>query len=504
MSEHKEDIIDPQDVDYENKVTVVNYNNDDDNFSTDDEEFQDSYESFVISTKDIESLVPTMPGTNNVHQIKTQQIKDKVASMKQTILMKQDMLKIYNGLANKDPAWKDSYVALDKKIAELKLEHDNETKKLENVAKLKDEFKEKLPLPAFGTEDTYSIEEARLAIPLLGSNEGSTKLFSTNNPGGVTLEEFWNKLLLFVEAGNLNEAATKKLLGTLLFGEPYKAYMDNKDKSIKDILQILIDRFGSIHTIADKVKALDNLKRRDGEKIQSVMNRCAILIDATKHMVPENEREMRQKLLLTQNLLKLVKPKARSALMAHRASAARAGYNMGYKELLNIAIDAERLVSSEDDISYSAFPAIVNKKYRSHTDKPYKHTTINKTDDTKHKFSPKPSQSISNPTTPGYKAIDRGDHIYQQNYQPSRDRQVRFQEPNHDNYGSEQRNYKYGRSNNYQNRQSDKQTTFVQRLDKNQLYQSIPMPFGCPQCGYGSEQTYDNYQQQKYNKYQKN
>ena len=99
---------------------------------------------------------------------------------------------------------------------------------------------------------------------------------------------------------------------------------------------ILIDRFGSIHTIADKVKALDNLKRRDGEKIQSVMNRCAILIDATKHMVPENEREMRQKLLLTQNLLKLVKPKARSALMAHRASAARAGYNMGYKELLNI------------------------------------------------------------------------------------------------------------------------------------------------------------------------
>ena len=248
--------------------------------------------------------------------------------------MQQDVLKIYNGFKSADPAWKDSAVALEKKIAALKLEHDNETKKLENVAKLKDEFKEKLPLPAFGTEDTYSIEEARLAIPLLGSDEGSTKLFSTNNPGGVTLEEFWNKLLLFVEAGNLNEAATKKLLGTLLFVEPYKAYMDNKDESIKNILQILIDRFGSIHTIADKVKALDNLKRRDGEKIQSVMNRCAILIDATKHMVPENEREMRQKLLLTQNLLKLVKPKARSALMAHRASAARAGYNIEYKELL--------------------------------------------------------------------------------------------------------------------------------------------------------------------------
>ena len=157
MSEHEEHI-DPQDVDYENTATVVNYNNDDDDFDTDDEEFQDSYESFVISTKDIESLVPTMPGTNNVHQIKTQQIKDKIASMKQTILMQQDVLKIYNGFKSADPAWKDSAVALEKKIAALKLEHDNETKKLENVAKLKDEFKEKLPLPAFGTEDTYSIE----------------------------------------------------------------------------------------------------------------------------------------------------------------------------------------------------------------------------------------------------------------------------------------------------------------------------------------------------------
>ena len=39
MSEHEEHI-DPQDVDYENTATVVNYNNDDDDFDTDKKNFK--------------------------------------------------------------------------------------------------------------------------------------------------------------------------------------------------------------------------------------------------------------------------------------------------------------------------------------------------------------------------------------------------------------------------------------------------------------------------------
>ena len=501
MSEHKDNIIetdtDQQIVDSED--VVVTYDEND----TDNEDYHDSYESFVLSAKELESLVPQVPGTNNVHQIATEQAKEKIASIKNTILMQNDILRMYKTL-NRDGSLKLSIETIEGRIKDLTVETEKEEQKLKNIANLKSEFKEKLPLPTFGTEDNINVETARMAIPCLGM-DNSNKLYSPQiNQGAVTLEEFWNKLSLFVEAEGLSEAATKKLFGILMFGEPYRAFFDNKDKPIKDILQILIDRFGSVHTIADKLKALDNMSRGDGEKIQGVMNRCNILVDATKYIVPENEREMRQNVLMTQNLLKLVKPKAKNAILMHRSSAARAGYNLSYKELLNIAIDAERLETGIEDTIYAAFPAVMNKKFRSHNDKPYKHLSFNKVDNVaskqpsnKSSFSQKPSISVSNPTTYGYKHIEKDDHIYQQPYhQP----QPQYHQPKYQNY-----NDYHSEKNSYQNRygKPNNQSTFVQRLDKNQLYQSIPMPFGCPKCGYGSE----NKQYNKYpygNRYQKN
>ena len=474
--------------------------------NTDNEDYHDSYESFVLSAKELESLVPQVPGTNNVHQIATEQSKEKIASIKNTIYMQNDILRLYKTI-NRDNNLKLSIETIEGRIKDLTLENEKEEQKLKNIANLKSEFKEKLPLPTFGTEDAVNAEAARLSIPCLGM-DNSSKLYSPQiNQGIVTLEEFWNKLSLFVEAEGLSEAGTKKLFGLLMFGEPYRAYFDNKDKPIKDILQILIDRFGSVHTIADKLKALDNMSRGDGEKIQGVMNRCNILVDATKYLVPENEREMRQNVLMTQNLLKLVKPKAKNAILMQRSSAARAGYNLSYKELLNIAIDAERLESGIEDTVYAAFPAVMNKKFRSHSEKPYKHVSFSKIDNAANKqpsekkqFSPKPSISISNPTTYGYKNIQRDDHIYQQPYQSPQRHYDNFRQPkyqNYDDYRSEKNSYqnRYGKSN--------KQNTFIQRLDKNQLYQSIPMPTGCPQCGYQSQnKQYNSYNYG--NRYQKN
>ncbi len=116
---------------------------------------------------------------------------------------------------------------------------------------------------------------------------------------------------------------------------------------------------------------------------------------------------------MTQNLLKLIKPGAKNAIVAHRASAARAGYNLSYKELLNIAIDVERMESSQEDNLYSAFPAVRNKNYRSHSEKPYTHTSLNKIDENMVKPSiPKHMPTISNPTTQGNQPIQRNDHIF--------------------------------------------------------------------------------------------
>ena len=479
--------------------------------NTDNEDYHDSYESFVLSAKELESLVPQVPGTNNVHQIATEQSKEKIASIKNAIHMQNDILRMYKTI-NRDGNLKLSIETIEGRIKDLTLENEKEEQKLKNIANLRSEFKEKLPYPAtFGTVNDINIESARLSIPSFGNNNvgnmHDVRMTIASGQTTISLEEFWHKLLEYAESISLTEEATKKLLGMCLFGEPHRVFFDNKNKSLKEMLQILVDRFGAIQNIADKLKALENISRLEGEKIQATMNRCNILVDATKYLVPENEREMRQNVLMTQNLLKLVKPKAKNAILMQRSSAARAGYNLSYKELLNIAIDAERLESGIEDTVYAAFPAVMNKKFRSHSEKPYKHVSFSKIDNAANKqpsekkqFSPKPSISISNPTTYGYKNIQRDDHIYQQPYQSPQRHYDNFRQPkyqNYDDYRSEKNSYqnRYGKSN--------KQNTFIQRLDKNQLYQSIPMPTGCPQCGYQSQnKQYNSYNYG--NRYQKN
>ena len=502
MSEHRDNIIeadtDQQIVDGED--TIVTYDEND----TDNEEYHESYETFALSTKELESLVPQVPGTNNVHQIATEQSKEKIASIKNTILMQNDILRMYKAM-NRDGNLKLSIETIEGRIKDLTLENEKEEQKLKNIANLRSEFKEKLPYPAtFGTVNDINIESARLSIPSFGNNNvgnmHDVRMTIASGQTTISLEEFWHKLLEYAESISLTEEATKKLLGMCLFGEPHRVFFDNKDKSLKEMLQILVDRFGAIHTIADKLKALENISRLEGEKIQATMNRCNILVDATKYLVPENEREMRQNVLMTQNLLKLVKPGAKNAIVAHRASAARAGYNLSYKELLNIAIDVERMESGNE---YSAFPAIKNTKFRSHNEKPYTHTSLNKIDANMVKPSiPKHMPTISNPTTQGNQPIQRNDHIFHKPfYNPQ---QHELNQPRYQNYQN-YTHYHDDEQNQYQNRygNSNKQNTFVQRLDKNQLYQSIPMPTGCPKCGYQTQKKqYNSYNYG--NRYQKN
>ena len=284
MSEHRDNIIeadtDQQIVDGED--TIVTYDEND----TDNEEYHESYETFALSAKELESLVPQVPGTNNVHQIATEQSKEKIASIKNTILMQNDILRMYKAM-NRDGSLKLSIETIEGRIKDLTLENEKEEQKLKNIANLKSEFKEKLPCPTFGTENEVNVEKARLTIPFFGnSNNGSfhnTTIPFSGSQSTIALDEFWHKLFAFAESENLSEQATKKLLGMCMFGEPHKVFFDNKNKDLKDILQILVDRFGSIHTIADKLKALDNMSRHEGEKIQGCMNRCNILIDATTH-----------------------------------------------------------------------------------------------------------------------------------------------------------------------------------------------------------------------------
>ena len=168
MSEHGDNIIeadaDQQIVDRED--TIFTYDEND----TDNEEYHESYETFALSAKELESLVPQVPGTNNVHQIATEQSKEKIASIKNTILMQNDILRMYKAM-NRDGNLKLSIETIEGRIKDLTLENEKEEQKLKNIANLRSEFKEKLPYPAtFGTVNDINIESARLSIPSFGNN----------------------------------------------------------------------------------------------------------------------------------------------------------------------------------------------------------------------------------------------------------------------------------------------------------------------------------------------
>ena len=160
--------------------------------------------------------------------------------------MQKDILRIYNSV-NRDGNFKLAIETIENRIKGLELETDEEEKKLKNIANLKSEFKEKLPCPTFGTENEVNVEKARLTIPFFGnSNNGSfhnTTIPFSGSQSTIALDEFWHKLFAFAESENLSEQATKKLLGMCMFGEPHKVFFDNKDKDLKEILQILVDRF---------------------------------------------------------------------------------------------------------------------------------------------------------------------------------------------------------------------------------------------------------------------
>ena len=466
---------------------------------TDNEDFQDAHESFALDLKEINNMLPTVLGTNNVHNISTEASKEKLFNLKNIILIQKDILRIYEG-SNKDGSLNLAINTIKNRIKDLTSASEEQELGLKNISTLKSEFKEKLPSPVYGTETKIDIERARLMVPAFGNTKGQNLLSQTGVPiEGVSLEEFWHKFTLFIESEKLNEEATKNLLAALMFGAPYKVYFDNKEKNVKEILQILIDRFGTLDTIADKLKSLECITRLEGEKLVGCLNRCSILIDATKYIVPENEREMRYNVLMTQNLLKLAKQKAKAQMLAHRATAARAGYNLSYKELLNIAIDSERVDNTSDDSLY-AYPAEVKRKFRSHAEKPYNHTSVRFKDQ-----SPppqKPTKSLQdipvmrNPTIPNYARTgeefipSQRPHLFDQPFSMSRKNQT-YNQPKYNN-----QNYEYDNYNHRYNKSNRHDRTFVQRLDNNQLYQSIPMGFGCPNCGYQSKQTgkyYRNY-----------
>ena len=131
-----------------------------------------------------------------------------------------------------------------------------EEDKLTNISQLRGEYKEKLCQPKFGLLDTFDIEKCRLYCPTFSDVNDTT-----------SLETFWKKLCCFAEQEHLSEKGVKQVLSCLLLGPAYETFHHIKDRSMKEIMQTLIDRYGSILTIADKLRVLESIRREKDEKL---------------------------------------------------------------------------------------------------------------------------------------------------------------------------------------------------------------------------------------------
>ena len=285
------------------------------------------FQCFVLSIDEIKAM-----GTNteikSVHNNNTDTTKAKLLNLKYVKNNSENLIIALQNQTSEEAVQKIREATAQ--VQDLEKQIELEEARLKEIYQLRDEFKEKLWMPKFGFNDTYEIERARL----------SCVVFSDVNDV-VTLEEWWNKIACFTETESLTEKAVRNLLSCLLNGPAYETYVDNRQKSLKELLQVLIDRYGSLLTIEDKFRELDDIIRKPSEKLQSIMARISSLVDSTQYFYDPSERESRRKLVLLDKLLHVVEPSIKNKLISERVKAARCGYILDYKQLFNLAKDLE-------------------------------------------------------------------------------------------------------------------------------------------------------------------
>ena len=439
--------------------------------------------------------------TDNYHHLATHQKKENVPILKAIKQLTSTVSSMLHS-SYKNDTWDQEKEKITKQLDEVNNVLQAEEKTLSDVSTLSDKFKQKLQQPKLGTNEKINIEEARLAVPLFSDDKDT-----------ANLQEFWHKLVCYSEAEKYSEQAVKNLLSLLLQGRPYRSFYENKNKSLQEICDILIDRFGSVSTISDKIKALDSITRKDNEKLSGVMSRVAELIEATKYLAKETERDVRYEILMTNNLLKIASSKAKQAMLIERTKAARSGYILKYRDLLAIAIEIERQENESDNTDWYAFPVVRAQKHRPHKEKPYdgyKPPSFEaQAPNQNSALVPRPNfNSDSKPLTQRHGNSDYrniNDH-YRQN--TNRNRSQKDYNP------------RYNYQDNYQNNQYNKQwDNYGGRPDnrnnfKPKIYQGYgnyarhkypPYPMECFDCGlYHYGKCANNYQYEKNYNYKNN
>ena len=219
--------------------------------------------------------------------------------------------------------------ALTNQITEIENLIKTQESKIKSINQL-EQSSNSLPLPTFGTVDTYRPEE----ILILCQN------FSGEDRNDF--QTFYQKLLNFVENRKLTEKATKDLLSGLLKGEAFECFHSLRTESFENIITNLNNRFGFSKSIYYYLNSLRNLTRNPNETLQSALARATYFIDKTRSLVPIEEQAARKNHLLLELLFKLTTATANKRIREEQIRLHRSGLIADYKSLLDIALFVEQ------------------------------------------------------------------------------------------------------------------------------------------------------------------
>ena len=207
--------------------------------------------------------------------------------------------------------------------------------RLEELTKRKPMVDDIILIPTFGKNSRIDFHGVQ-GIPT----------FDPNNPT-PTLYQVWELICEFSTNSGLTEKAIKTILSQKLKHEAFDMYMLFKDRSLKNIIEHLKNRFGSFPTIYDYEEQYESFNRRKGEDISTAMARFEMILRKVYHQQsPDEIKKIIERDCKTM-VKKIALPEARKQLDREEQKAKLKGCLYTYIDRLHTVILEEELLGRQ-------------------------------------------------------------------------------------------------------------------------------------------------------------
>ena len=200
--------------------------------------------------------------------------------------------------------------------------------------KLDEDF---IAVPSYGTNDTPDFI-ALNSIPCFDPDEPSNNLF-----------EVWQLIREFAQSFNLSEKGIKTCLAAKLKGEALKTYLRLRTNSIRKILRLLKENYGSFPSIAQYEEEYNNFRRKSNEPITSAMSRFKHIL---MNLCRDEPKQFRHQTLAregTRMLKMIAMPEALSMLEREEKKSDNTGTTMTFRAKLKLIQEEERILKKQQE-----------------------------------------------------------------------------------------------------------------------------------------------------------